>query len=268
MATNNNDNNNNDCQQLPSAAVPNEGLTPEQVRAMVEEAAANRAETDAQIQAHQQLLAGAADGQDPVDVDALIRSGEEHMARAQTRMDQHNATIQELLERRAAEDGPSREELEARFREAAVLRAQTDAEIQAHAQAIQDHEKRRDQEFAALSEQNEELKAALKAQGDQIATLRENQEGTQRDVALLRTAVTLLGNSLQESLVGVYQAIRGLGTSLVGGMRLLDARTRSNRNFASTMAFFSIVLAIVLGYYLLATTLLAITLGFYFLFKK
>ena len=168
----------------------------------------------------------------------------------------------------AAEDGPSREELEARFREAAVLRAQTDAQIQAHTQAIQDHENRRDQEFAALSEQNEELKAALKAQGDQIATLRENQEGTQRDVALLRTAVTLLGNSLQESLVGVYQAIRGLGTSLVGGMRLLDARTRSNRNFASTMAFFSIVLAIVLGYYLLATTLLAITLGFYFLFKK
>ena len=126
---------------------------------------------------------------------------------------------------------------------------------------VADNDKQTKAKFAAQSQQ-------IKKVETEMATLRENQEGTQRDVARLRTAVTLLGSSMEESIIRVNQGIIGLSTSFVAGMRLLDARTKSNRNFASTVAFFAIVLAIVLGYYLLATTLLAITLGFYFLFNK
>ena len=128
------------------------------------------------------------------------------------------------------------------------------------------HQWTKDQ-FAAQSKQNKEFAAQFKTQDEKIATIREDQEGTQSDLTRLGMAVVGLGNTMQ----GGLQSIKGLSDSMVGAIRLFDARTQANRNFASTAAFFAIVLAIVLGHYLLATTFLAITLGFYFvknLYKK
>ena len=48
-------------------------------------------------------------------------------------------------------------------------------------------------------------------------------------------------------------------------LRFNQAQARANRNFATTTAFFAIILTAVLGYYLLAATFLAIVLGLYFL---
>ena len=114
--------------------------------------------------------------------------------------------------------------------------------------------------FAAQDKQNKEVAAQFKTQNEEIATIREDQEGTKSDLTRLGVAVVDLGNILETGL----QGIKGLSDYLVGAIRLFDARTKANRNFASTTAFFAIVLAAILGYYLLAATFLAITLGLYF----
>ena len=108
-------------------------------------------------------------------------------------------------------------------------------------------------------------KKKFDAQDEEIAALRKDQEETQSDLACLRTVIVALLNSTQQNFAVIKHSIESLFGSLFRMGSLLDARTRSDRNFASTAAFFAIVLAIVLGYYLLATTFLAITLGFYFL---
>ena len=122
--------------------------------------------------------------------------------------------------------------------------------------------------FAAQSKQNKKFAAQFNAQDEKIATIGEDQEGTQSDLARLRMAVVGLRNTMQGGLKGLSDtmqgSIEGLSDTMVGALCLFDARTQANRNFASTAAFFAIVLAIVLGHYLLATTFLAITLGFYF----
>ena len=61
------------------------------------------------------------------------------------------------------------------------------------------------------------------------------------------------------------QSIQNIGLASIGMLRFNQAQARANRNFATTTAFFAIILTAVLGYYLLAATFLAIVLGLYFL---